>query len=115
VASGQPLELTQPAITVFNNLGVTPPDVSTLSKGEAEAAIRTAATQLAWISIADIAVFFFVLLVGFAYLWRRGDIDWVRALQAQRREEFSRRPPTARDVSAREIAAREAGALTAQP
>ena len=35
----------------------------------------------AWAMIAfwDILVFFGVLLVGFAYLWRRGDIDWVRA------------------------------------
>ena len=34
-----------------------------------------------WARIAffDILVFFGVLLVGFAYIWRRGDIDWVRA------------------------------------
>ena len=34
-----------------------------------------------WARIAffDILVFFGVLLVGFAYVWRRGDIDWVRA------------------------------------
>ena len=29
-------------------------------------------------------VFFGVLLVGFAYLWRRGDIDWVRSTAAER-------------------------------
>jgi NADH-quinone oxidoreductase subunit A len=28
----------------------------------------------------DIAVFFAVLLIGFAYVWRRGDLDWVRAV-----------------------------------
>jgi NADH-quinone oxidoreductase subunit A len=28
----------------------------------------------------DIAVFFAVLLVGFAYVWKRGDLDWVRAM-----------------------------------
>ncbi len=27
----------------------------------------------------DIIVFFGVLMVGFAYVWRRGDINWVRA------------------------------------
>ncbi len=27
----------------------------------------------------DLAIFFAVLLVGFAYLWNRGDLDWVRA------------------------------------
>lgn len=28
----------------------------------------------------DILVFFGVLLIGFAYVWRRGDLDWVRAV-----------------------------------
>ena len=37
------------------------------------------ATSWARIALIDIAVFFGVLLVGFAYVWRRGDIDWVRA------------------------------------
>ena len=31
----------------------------------------------------DILVFFGVLLVGFAYLWRRGDIDWVRSTTSE--------------------------------
>ena len=38
-----------------------------------------AAASWAFIAFWDIAVFFGVLLVGFAYVWRRGDIDWVRA------------------------------------
>lgn len=47
---------------------------------------RTAAI-LGWLSFADIAVFFGVLLVGFAYVWKRGDLDWVRAMskEAQQR------------------------------
>jgi NADH-quinone oxidoreductase subunit A len=32
----------------------------------------------------DMAVFFGVLLVGFAYLWRRGDLNWVRSTAAER-------------------------------
>lgn len=28
----------------------------------------------------DLLVFFSVLLVGFAYVWKRGDLDWIRAL-----------------------------------
>jgi NADH-quinone oxidoreductase subunit A len=43
-------------------------------------AIRKAADRLARTTIVDIAVFFGVLLVGFAYVWRRGDLDWVRAV-----------------------------------
>ena len=36
--------------------------------------------KLGWIGLADILVFFGVLLVGFAYVWKRGDLDWIRAL-----------------------------------
>lgn len=42
-----------------------------------------AARSLAWVAFADIMVFFGVLLVGFAYLWRRGDLEWVRSTAAQ--------------------------------
>ena len=38
--------------------------------------------QLACLAFADILVFFGVLLVGFAYLWRRGDLAWVRGTAA---------------------------------
>jgi NADH-quinone oxidoreductase subunit A len=39
--------------------------------------------RLAWIAFLDIMIFFAVLLVGFAYLWRRGDLAWVRSTAAQ--------------------------------
>lgn len=42
------------------------------------------ASQMAWTSLADILVFFAVLMVGFAYVWKRGDLDWVRALSQER-------------------------------
>jgi NADH-quinone oxidoreductase subunit A len=38
------------------------------------------ARVLAWLAFWEIFVFFGVLLVGFAYLWRRGDLAWVRSL-----------------------------------
>ena len=44
------------------------------------------ALHLAWTGFADILVFFAVLLVGFAYVWNRGDLDWVRALVQQAKE-----------------------------
>ncbi len=43
-----------------------------------------AAWQLAKLAFWDILVFFGVLLVGFAYLWKRGDLDWVRSTMAER-------------------------------
>jgi NADH-quinone oxidoreductase subunit A len=41
---------------------------------------QDAAWSWAWVAFLDILVFFNVLMVGFAYLWRRGDIDWVRSV-----------------------------------
>jgi NADH-quinone oxidoreductase subunit A len=42
-----------------------------------------AGSGLAWLAFWDILVFFGVLLVGFAYLWKRGDLDWVRSTLAE--------------------------------
>src|SRR5262249_45553188 len=41
------------------------------------------ARSLARIAFWDIMIFFGVLLVGFAYLWKRGDLDWVRSTAAE--------------------------------
>jgi NADH-quinone oxidoreductase subunit A len=51
--------------------------------------------QLMWLTIVDIGVFFAVLMVGFAYVWRRGDLDWVRAISRDRLERSDRAPPEA--------------------
>lgn len=49
------------------------------------------ALRIAGLGLADILVFFGVLLVGFAYVWHRGDLDWVRALVQQAKESRARR------------------------
>lgn len=64
------------------------PGVPGLGETEEQAAARAksdvitqqSARSWAWVAFLDIVVFFGVLMVGFAYLWRRGDIDWVRAI-----------------------------------
>ena len=55
--------------------------------GEARnrAAVQDLSRRIALVSFADIGVFFAVLLVGFAYVWKRGDLDWVRALSQEHR------------------------------
>ncbi|MFO0813463.1 MAG: NADH-quinone oxidoreductase subunit A [Gemmatales bacterium] len=37
------------------------------------------ANMTAWLVFAEMLVFFMMLLVAYAYLWRRGDLNWVRA------------------------------------
>lgn len=44
---------------------------------------RQKASNFAWFALLEILVFFGVLLVGFAYLWKRGDLAWVRSTLAE--------------------------------
>jgi NADH-quinone oxidoreductase subunit A len=88
------VELTAGGRQLYRELGITapevprtvPPSLSGSLAHDAPAAeiVRSSARQLAWVTIVDIGLFFAVLLVGFAYVWRRGDLDWVRALAKER-------------------------------
>jgi NADH-quinone oxidoreductase subunit A len=62
---------------------------------ELEQAAATA-RRLSVLAFADILVFFGVLLVGFAYLWKRGDLAWVRSTAAER---FTLWPVSGREPS----------------
>src|SRR5262249_13198137 len=54
---------------------------------------REAATSMMWLALGEGLGFFGVLLVGFAYLWRRGDLEWVRSTAAERLESRGVTPP----------------------
>jgi NADH-quinone oxidoreductase subunit A len=91
-ADGQ-ISLTKDATALYQELGVRQPTAPLVTPPSLVAEVTAAddvtrsaqiihkgANQLAWVTMADIAVFFAVLLIGFAYVWRRGDLDWVRAV-----------------------------------
>ena len=42
------------------------------------------ARRLALAAMLDLGAFFVVILLGFAYVWWRGDLDWVRAIGSPR-------------------------------
>jgi NADH-quinone oxidoreductase subunit A len=75
---------------IYRELGVSDPTPAKV--GRSDSVIERSARELAWASILDILVFFGVLMVGFAYVWRRGDLDWVRALSQQRALRPARAP-----------------------
>jgi NADH-quinone oxidoreductase subunit A len=105
------IELTPDAAAVYRELGVANPTVPSMPADvnaggaakvvmpqtveEGNAAVRAGARRLALISIFDIFVFFAVLMVGFAYVWKRGDLDWVRAVSRDRGAELDRPAPPA--------------------
>ena len=55
-----------------------------------------------WARVAffDILIFFGVLMVGFAYVWRRGDIDWVRAYAHHHEPKAEQEKPLEQKVTA---------------
>jgi NADH-quinone oxidoreductase subunit A len=55
--------------------------------------VQQAAHRLALTSFADILVFFGVLMIGFFYVWKRGDLDWVRAMTQDKPQPLYRAPP----------------------
>jgi NADH-quinone oxidoreductase subunit A len=59
-----------------------------------QAVSASTALTVGWVSFFDLLVFFGVLLVGFAYVWKRGDLDWVRAVTQKVRQAPAVRPPT---------------------
>ncbi len=63
----------------LRELGVREPTVPPVAAHEVAGEIERGAAKLAWTAVADISVFFAVLLVGFAYVWKQGDLSWVRA------------------------------------
>ncbi|MCE5269080.1 MAG: NADH-quinone oxidoreductase subunit A [Planctomycetaceae bacterium] len=58
------------------------------------------ARTLALVSMIDLGAFFAVLLVGFAFIWRRGDLNWVRAV---------RHPATSAEANAAALRLRQDG------
>ncbi|MDX1963941.1 MAG: NADH-quinone oxidoreductase subunit A [Pirellulales bacterium] len=87
--SGDTLSLTPAAQGILTELGanrfsLTPPLGGNLAAATAQ--IKQSASQLSFLSLCDILVFFAVLMVGFAYVWRLGDLDWVRAVSQARKE-----------------------------
>jgi NADH-quinone oxidoreductase subunit A len=74
-------QLTENAKSLFTELGVR--DLSSVVADNK--AIEIASKTLAWITLVDIGIFFAILMLGFAYVWRRGDLDWVKAAIDERK------------------------------
>lgn len=97
-ASDGTLQLTKDANLLYQELGVRNPTLpktvpATLEGrisqnnnaiAQSTEIIKQGSRQLALLTIIDIIVFFGVLMVGFAYVWKRGDLDWVRAVSKDR-------------------------------
>lgn len=97
-------QLSPGAAGLIRELGCETPAVPTLSPTQEQAFAATAAIgsdsgrdqalggwsvaragmMLARLAAVEMLAFFAILLVGFAYVWHRGDLDWVRAVSVER-------------------------------
>ena len=94
VVESEPPQLTRQAKLLYRELGVVNPvaprEIPASLAGrmpygaDSSQIIKASFRQLAWLTILDIGLFFAVLMVGFAYVWKRGDLDWVRAVSRDR-------------------------------
>lgn len=86
-------QLSDDAERLLMEMGVANPTVPTVAS-QSSSVLETAtanetmvasAKTLSLITLIDIAVFFVVLMLGFFYVWKRGDLDWVKAVVNERR------------------------------
>ncbi len=76
-------ELTPHVASVYREMGVRQPPIFDMGLREADQAVRKGATDLATLALIAGLIFFAVLFVGFAYEWKTGALDWVRAIRSQ--------------------------------
>ena len=98
ITFGKANDLANPDLTVEQRKDlsrqVSPASLPLTEPGATRIVTANEASEFAWIAMLDILVFFGVLMVGFAYLWRRGDINWVRSTAA----EAAAAPPAAPEL-----------------
>jgi NADH-quinone oxidoreductase subunit A len=89
------IALTASARSLYRELGVREPSAPAAADvGTASNQIKQGARELAWVSMLAVSFFFAVLLIGFAYEWKTGALDWVRAVTRERRASLQRPPPS---------------------
>lgn len=86
--AGSASGLSQNAMLLEQELGVADPK---MEEG-GEEVLRADARRLGWLAFGAINVFFVVLLIGFAYEWKTGAFDWVRAVSRERALRVPRAP-----------------------
>ena len=100
-ADGGELALTPAATSLYRELGFRNPILPTTDvegnalqgAAETEAYIQNGGERLLWLATVEVLVFFVILLIAFAYEWKLGALDWIRAIT----EEFKEKNAPARD------------------
>ncbi len=92
---GGAAQLADPRLSSEARAEITQQLLSTQGSNAAAPITAETAQSLLLVGLVDILVFFGVLLVGFAYVWYRGDLQWVRAVSDKVRQASTRPKPLA--------------------
>ncbi|MCA9216504.1 MAG: NADH-quinone oxidoreductase subunit A [Planctomycetales bacterium] len=92
VVDGQ-AALTKSAELTLKEMGVRSPEISGTA-ADAAAMLNSTIDSIVKLTTVEVLVFFAILLVGFAYVWRMGALDWVRATVSQRPVDVPRPAPS---------------------
>ena len=78
---------------LYKELGVEDLNLALADTNDVASKVKENGQTLVQLSAAAMAVFFLVLLLGFAYEWKTGAMDWVRAVTQQDTATVVRGPP----------------------
>lgn len=106
---GGATQLMDPSLSLEARTGLSHKLLNVPLSSHVEPVAAETARTLALTGLFDILVFFGVLLMGFAYIWSRGDLDWVRAMVARARQARATGPSQviARGETSSKVAPRE--------
>ena len=90
---GGAAQLADPRLSAQARSDITQQLLSTQGADTAASITPETAQSLLMVGLVDILVFFGVLLVGFAYVWKRGDLQWVRAVSEKAKQAAARPSP----------------------
>lgn len=92
------IELSPEAKALHKELGFPNASVKATNAADATKEIRQGSWRFAAFASVAMALFFVVLLIGYAYEWKTGAYDWVRALTQEKRAEATMARPTGQFV-----------------
>ena len=88
------IAMTPATRAAYQELGVRNPTLPSADAGEAAAMMQEGGQLLLWLATVEVLVFFAILLIAFAYEWKIGALDWVRAIVDEfKAQQLTANPP----------------------
>lgn len=88
------IEMTPATRAAYQELGLRNPTLPSTDAKEAADLMQNGGKLLLWLATVEVLVFFAILLIAFAYEWKIGALDWVRAIVDEfKQQQLAANPP----------------------